>query len=253
MMKVEFKNRIILLFAPLLFLNVNCGRANPTSNDNTLTPALQPLSVFNLNISEPSGIAYNSKNNTLMIVSDGSSDIFETDFTGKILRTISISSSDIEGITLSKNCDTIFVVEETNKLVASYSESGLRLSAFSVNVAADPKHALEGIAKNHSNGNLIVLNEKLPCMLLGFDGIIEIWRKEINYSNDISDVFYDEQSNSFWIVSDESQKIMKLSYDTSLISEWKIYVQQAEGITIVNDKIYIVSDYERRLYVFQKP
>lgn len=251
---IQFKYFIVLLLiVPFVFFYVRCGRAVPTSNDNTGTTSLQPLSVYNLNISEPSGIAYNSKNNTLMIVSDGSSDIYETDLTGNILRTIPTTSSDMEGITLSQNCDTIYVVEETNRKVTSYSELGVRLNSFTVDVATDPKHALEGIARNSSNNRLIVLNEKLPCMLLEFNGTTEIWRKEINYTTDISDIFYDAATNNLWIVSDESQKILQLTYNTNLINEWKIPVQQAEGITIVNDKVYIVSDSERKLYIFQKP
>lgn len=253
MMIIQFKYFIVFLFLPFILFQVSCGRADPTSNDNTGTPSLQPLSVYNLNISEPSGMAYNSKNNTLMIVSDGSSDIYETDFTGNILRTIPTTSSDMEGITLSQNCDTIYVVEETNRKVTNYLESEVRLNSFTVDVATVAKHALEGIARNSSNNRLIVLNEKLPCMLLEFDGATEIWRKEIYYTTDISDIFYDAAANNLWIVSDESQKILRLAYNTSLVGEWKIPIQQAEGITIVNDKIYIVSDSERRLYVFQKP
>ena len=98
-----------------------------------------------------------------------------------------------------------------------------------------------------------MLNEKLPCMLLEFNNSVEIRRKEINYTIDISDVFFEQSSNYYWIVSHESQKILKLTSDFNLISEWTIPVIQAEGITIVQDKIYIVSDSESKMYVFQKP
>ncbi len=40
------------------------------------------------------------------------------------LNTIPTSGSDMEGITLSKNCDTIYVVEEKKKLVTSFNLSG---------------------------------------------------------------------------------------------------------------------------------
>lgn len=252
-MMVRLKYLIVQLIVLLGIFNVSCGRTDPTANNDISVPTLQPLSVFNLNISEPSGIAYNSKNNTLMIVSDGNSDIFETDLSGNVLRTIPTTSSDMEGITLTKNCDTIFVVEETNRLVTSYLESAVRLNSFSVDVAAAPNHALEGITRNNANGHLFVINEKQPCMLLEFEGTNELWRKELKYTSDVSDVYFEAPSSSFWIVSDESKKILKLSYNTNLIGEWMIPVQQEEGITIVNDKIYIVSDLESKLYVFQKP
>jgi uncharacterized protein YjiK len=90
-------------------------------------------------------------------------------------------------------------------------------------------------------------------MLLEYDNSKEFWRKEIRYASDISDIFYDENTNCFWVTSDEARKVLKLSSEFNLISEWTISVNQAEGITILRDKIYIVSDSESKMYVFQKP
>lgn len=69
-----------------------------------------------LDILEPSGIVYNSINNSLMVVSDGRPDIYEVSLFGVTLNTIIASGSDMEGITLSRNCDTIYVVEEKKSL-----------------------------------------------------------------------------------------------------------------------------------------
>ncbi len=236
----------------VVLLNINCSRNN-SINESANVQQLTQLNVYNLNIPEPSGIAYNSVQNSLLIVSDGKSEIYEVDYSGNILNTIPTTCSDMEGITLSKNCDTIFVVEETNKLVSTLLYSGNKVASFSINVATSVKHALEGITRNNSNGRLIIINEKLPCMVLEFDRTTELWRKEINYIADISDIFYDDSSDCYWIVSDESQKILKLSKNLDLISQWNINITQAEGITIVNNKIYVISDYERKMYVFQKP
>lgn len=240
---------VSLLF--LITIDSGCSKNHPGEvSDNKI---LKPIATYNLNIPEPSGLVYNSKNNTLMIVSDSKSDIFEIDFTGNIINTLSTSSADIEGIALSKYCDTIYVVEEASRLVTTYLATGFRVSSFQVNVATTANHALEGITKNNLNGSLIILNEKYPCMLLEYKNNKEVWRKEIYYSSDISDIFFEEQNNTYWIVSDESQKLLKLSKDAVLISEWYVPIIQAEGITIVQDKIYIVSDYERKMYVFKNP
>ena len=238
----------------LILLFLSCGRDNPevVSNNPTVN-SLTPLAVYNLDIPEPSGIAYNSKNNTFMVVSDAHQDIFLIDSVGAVKSTISTSSSDLEGITLSQNRDTIYVVEETKKLVTSYSTAGVLLNSFSVNVATNPAHALEGITRNNLNGHLIVLNEKLPCMLLVFNDSLEVSRKEINYSIDISDIFFEEEAKYYWIVSHESRKIMKLNSNFKLLSEWTVPIVQAEGIAIVHGRIYIVSDSESKMYVFQKP
>lgn len=253
-MNIRPGQMLFLFLQVILIVNLSCGRNDPeTIINNPTVQSLQLIAVYNLDMPEPSGIAYNSKKNSLFVVSDGRTDIYEIDFTGLIKGTIPTTSPDLEGITLSANCDTIYVVEETNQLVVSYLATGIRLTSFPVNVATNPSHALEGIARNNLNGHLIVLNEKLPCMLLEFNNSAEIRHKEINYTIDISDIFFEQSTNNYWIVSHESQKILKLSSDFNLISEWLIPVIQAEGITIVQDKIYIVSDVESKMYVFQKP
>ncbi len=188
-----------------------------------------------------------------MVVSDGRPDIYEIGFTGITLSTIPASGSDMEGITLSKNCDTIYVVEEKKKLVTSFNLNGTKLTSFSANVATIDNNALEGITINKTSNQLIVINEKNPRMILKFNGSTEIWRKTIDYTLDISDIYYEDSTNCFWIISDESQKIIKLSSTGDLIKEWEIPFTKGEGITIVNDKIYVVNDLDGKLYVFQRP
>ena len=122
------------LIFPILF---GCARDNPETITNP--PVIQkiyPINEYTLTISEPSGIVYNSKNNSLMVVSDGSPDIYEISFTGNTLNTIVASGSDMEGITLSKNCDTIYVVEEKKKFVTSFNLNGISYISFSADVAS---------------------------------------------------------------------------------------------------------------------
>ncbi len=244
------------LFSVLVILSFffGCSRDNPDSIVNPpLIQKIYPINEYLLDIPEPSGIAYNSNNNSFMIVSDGRTDIYEVSLVGITLSTIIASGSDMEGITLSRNCDTIYVVEEKIKLVTSFNLSGSKLASFSVDVATNDNSALEGITINKSSNQLFVINEKDPRMILGYNNLTEIWRKAIDYTLDISDIYYEESSNSLWLISDESQKILKLSSTGYLIKEWEIPFTKGEGITIVNDKIYVVNDSDGKLYVFQKP
>lgn len=239
----------------IVFILCNgCSRDNPES---VVSPPdiqkIYPISTFSLIIPEPSGITYNSKNNSLMIVSDGNPDIYEINFSGIIQSKIVSSGSDMEGIALSKNCDTIYVVEEKKKQVTAFDLSGNKLFSFSADVATSDNSALEGITINIATNTLYVINEKDPEMMLGYKNLTEIWRKTIVYASDISDICYENSSNCFWLISDESAKIMKLSFTGDLISEWQIPFTKGEGITIVNDKIYVVNDADGKLYVFQKP
>lgn len=245
---------LLLLVSLSLILFIKCSRDNPEAIAEPKTISkIFPLEEYNLNISEPSGIAYNSKNNTLMVVSDGNPDIYEIAFNGAILNTISASGSDMEGITLSKNCDTIYVVEEKKKMVTTFDLSGNKINSFSVNVATADNQALEGISLNTFTNELFVINEKNPQMVLKFKNKQELWRRTINYSLDIADIYYEETVNCIWLISDESRRIMKLSSIGELLNEWEIPFTKGEGITIVNDKIYVVNDANGKMYVFQKP
>jgi uncharacterized protein YjiK len=242
----------IIISLLLLSFILGCKRNESNSSQAASAESLTQIAVYPTSIPEPSGLAYNSKNNTLMTVSDHNSTIYEIDTTGNILNTITISGTDLEGITLSQNCDTFYVAEEANQLVTKYLSDGTEISSFSVNVAENTKHSLEGITRDNNN-YLFVINEKNPCMLLEFNDNKELFRKELTYTTDISDIFYEEKEDCLWIVSDESEKVLKLSKTGTLLAEYSIPFAKGEGISIINDKIYIINDSTGNLYVFKKP
>ena len=231
------------------------GCSRPESGVQTVVPTASPLNKvgeYTTTVPEPSGLVYNSKNNTLVTVSDQNSTVYEMDFTGRVLGSMVISSSDMEGIALSANCDTMYIAEETNELITKYLVNGTKLSSFPVNVATVLKHGPEGVTVDKNN-HVFVLNEKLPMMILEYNQGKEVWRKEINYTTDCSDIFYENSSDSFWIISDESQRVINLSRSGSLLGEWSVPFTKGEGLTIVQNKIYIVNDLDGKLYVFDKP
>ena len=203
-------------------------------------------------VPEPSGLVYNSKNNTLMTVSDQNSTVYEIDFTGKVLRSMVIPSSDMEGIVLSAGCDTMYIAEETKELITTYLVNGTKLSSFPVNVATVLSHGPEGVTLDNNN-HIFVLNEKQPMMILEYYQGKEVSRREINYSTDCSDIFYEASTDCFWIVSDESKKVFKMNRDGVVLSEWLIPFEKGEGITFANGKMYIVNDADAKLYIFSKP
>ncbi|MDP2303189.1 MAG: SdiA-regulated domain-containing protein [Ignavibacteria bacterium] len=246
-----------LIFSVMILSLVGCKRDDPSVNSNNNLPGLTtltPIEVINLglNIVEPSGIAYNKNTNSLFVVSDERTDIYEIDFTGRIIRTIPTDGDDFEGIAFTKNFDTIYVVEETRQLVTSYLLTGQKINSFSVNVATNPTKALEGITID-KNGLLFVLNEKDPKMILEFKGTTEVSRKLINETKDISDICYDETDDSFWIVSDESSKVIKTNRAGQVLKEWLLTYDKGEGITFANNKMYIVRDSDAKMYVYNKP
>lgn len=235
----------------LIILSISCDSETPTIPDIKL---LEPIAEIDLSdiLSEPSGIVYNSLSNSFYVVSDTISKIFEIDMNGNLLRSIQINATDLEGITLSKNFDTIYVVEESDNLVTSFRLNGTKINSYSVDVSTNSTNGLEGIAID-ANNYFYVLNEKLPRYLVKLKNEVEISRTEITNAVDLSDVCYDSILDCLWIISDESKKIIKITKSGSLISEWQIPFLKGEGITLVNDKIYVLQDSNAKMYIFNKP
>ena len=197
-----------LVLLPLLLLPA-CGRTEPGIAVSTpVDTALVELSVYNTSVPEPSGLVYNSKNNTLMTVSDANSTVYEIDFAGTILHSTVVQGSDLEGITLSPDCDTMYLAEEGNQQVSTYLINGTKISSLKVPVATEQNHSLEGVTIDNRH-HIFVVNEKNPRLLLEFNGATEVARKEITTTLDLSDVSYDAALDCLWIVSDESQKVLK--------------------------------------------
>jgi uncharacterized protein YjiK len=246
--------RLSVAVASLLIVSTGCNRpegAAGTVVPTTATP-LTKVAEYSTAVPEPSGLAYNSKNNTLMTVSDQNSTVYEMDFTGQITRSMVVASSDMEGIALSSNCDTMYVTEETNQLISKYLMNGTKVMSFPSSVATVVKHGPEGVTVDKNN-HVFVINEKLPTMLLEYSEGREIWRKDINYTTDCSDLFYEASTDCFWIVSDESQEVIKISRTGALLGEWSVPFAKGEGLAIVQNKIYIINDLDGKLYVFDKP
>ncbi len=254
-MNKNMKTKLIFTVLLLTFF-VSCKRSEPDGNIVTPTDpnALTIISQISLpnEITEPSGIYYNSSKNSLFIVSDSSPKLFEVDINGNLLSTLDIGGIDMEGITFSANNDTIWVVQETAQKVSKYLKNGYHLLSFPLNVATNSKHALEGITIDDRN-HLFVINEKEPTLLVECVNNESIYQKNIAYSSDISDICYDNILNCFWVLSDESSSIVKIDKKGNLIATYKLPFDKCEGITVVGNKFYIVNDSNAKMYVFNKP
>ncbi len=229
-----------------------CNQVDSKQEEELTAPGLKQVAVYSTSVKEPSGLVYNSKSNNLITVSDANSTVYEIDFSGRIINELKISADDLEGIALSKNCDTIYVAEEKKQQVTKFLWDGTKISSLKTNVSVDENHSLEGVTLDKKN-NLFILNEKNPCVLLEYSGTTEITRKVLSFSKDVSDICYDDKLDCFWIVSDESEAVYKVSKAGYVLNKYSIPFSKGEGITLVADKIYIVNDSDGKLYVFEKP
>ena len=112
---------------------------------------------------------------------------------------------------------------------------------------------MEGITYDQNKKKFYLLNEKKPQLLITLDkNLFELKRDTINFSKDVSGIFFDDNDNTLWILSDESQRIYKTDLSGNPIEVFKIKITQPEGITInkMRTKLFIVSDKTENLYVF---
>jgi uncharacterized protein YjiK len=118
----------------------------------------------------------------------------------------------------------------------------------------DANSGIEGVTYNPNNQTIYFVNEKNPGKLFKTDINFNITSiLDLTFANDYSDLFYESQTNILWILSDESRTINKCTTDGILLQSYSINVDQPEGIAITSEKIYIVSDSLKKLYIFQKP
>ncbi|SDX68791.1 Uncharacterized protein YjiK [Lutibacter oricola] len=220
------------------------------SNTNSQTN-LKLEKVYKLNISEPSGITF--YNNHLYIVSDSKKRVYKTNLQGKTIQKIKTYVADNEGVCFNDEGNLVVANESKRRLIEIDLEGKVQRSIKIKGKQKNKNSGLEGVCFVSSEKAYFLLNEKSPKQLLKISSKGKIKEEiKINFCDDLSGICFDEKSNSLWIVSDESQVLMNISLKGKLIKKHKIPVLKAEGVTVVKNKIYIVSDAEGKMYVFNK-
>ncbi len=213
--------------------------------------ALKLVHTFNLKIPEPSGIAI--YNNHLFIVSDKNGTIYKCTLRGATIEKIRSKNSDLEGITIDPVSKQLIVVNEAKRTLIYLNFEGTFMKEQRIKGNQKKSNSgLEGICYDTSKNSMYVLNEKAPKQLLELNSKGEITTKtNLNFSNDVSGICYDKNTNSFWVVSDESKAIYQISKKGILQKKYKTGIVKGEGIAIYNNKIFVVSDALKKLYVFE--
>ena len=239
-------------------------------------------------LSEPSGVALTRNHDALWVVSDDKKRIFKIDFDGHLRseETIRTQDKELEGITVADDGTLFAISEAKNKLIVIGTNDQTKRdqkledmkgykSVAQYFSRSDDNKGLEGIAVQKDS--LFVLKESDPGILIkiskdlrrikdhkclgkenGF-GDDDTKVKKIDYSG----ICYDPSRHCFWIVSDTAKRLFLYSWEDNKVfqsfalgyEEGGDYreIQQAEGVTYNPDnrRLYIVSDMEARLYVFE--
>lgn len=241
-------------------------------------------------LSEPSGLALSHGKNALWTISDDTKRIFKLSLTGKLKKKDSLKLPDkgLEGIVLDPTGEFLLAVkEESNEIIKVEIEtqaiverqslaSMAGYGSISAHMAGDENKGLEGIAWNQQTEALFVMKEGFPGLLIEVSSDLKsikahqflnrdsgFYDTEVQDNQiDFSDICYDSSRNQFWIISDRAKRLFLYDWSTHRVlqsaklsyGEKGKYreIEKAEGVTIDPDenRLYIVSDADSRLYVF---
>ncbi len=243
------KKVILLIFG--IIINYSCSNDN---NDFESTTKLVLEASYKIDVLEPSGLAVNSSGNALYTVSDNSAQVYKLSTTGNILKTYSYKGSDLEGVSTFTENKLLLAEEKTKELI----DFNILTEQFSKHPIIyknnDSNSGIEGVTYDANSNTIFILNEKNPGLLLRLRSDFSVITEyKLDFANDYSGLFYERSSNSLWIVSDESKTINKCTLTGKVLESYSINITQIEGIAIANNKIYVVSDAEAKLYIFLKP
>lgn len=248
--------RLFLLFHLLAILG--CGTESDLPERKW---EISLISIHNLNIEDPSGLTMDASGDFLWTVSDvEGGHIYKISFEGFILGRLPYLGNDMEGITMNPNDHTLWIVEERLRQAVQLDTLGNVLQIVDVPVEVTFENdGLEGIAINPQNEHLYILNEKNPRVFIELDRDFEVVRYEyLNlddpyYISDLSGLFFDHINRHFWIVSDESAKMIVLNMDLVPFQYFDLPDTKFEGIAIDLERelIYLVNDEQNKLYVYQ--
>lgn len=214
---------------------------------------MKKIGEFKLKVPEPSACVISYDNKYLWMVSDGNATVYKTDFKGKIVEKFAINAVDLEGITVVDE-NKLCVVQEEKRELLLIDNKGKELKRVKINFSGEANSGFEGVTFDSKRNKYYIVNEKKPCALVTLDNNFKIINKKtLNFSKDLSDIYYDANNDCLWISSDESHMVIKCDLEGNVIQKYKVSIKQIEGITIDKDNkyLYLVSDPEERLYKFE--
>lgn len=245
-----------------MFITPGCASQLGTAAEELQELTL--IAVYPLDIGDPSGLTIDMSGEFLWTVSDDPGDhIYKISFEGEILDVLTAyEGDDMEGITMNPNDGTLWVAEEKLRQIVQLTVEGEVLQVVDVPVEQNNLNdGLEGIAWNPANDHVFILNEKNPRLFIELDSQFNVHRTvspifDYPYNmQDLAGLFYLHEEREFWIVSDDSEKIVVTDKELNPLRGYKLSGDKFEGIAVDTnrERLYLVNDREEALYVFELP
>ncbi|QCX40146.1 hypothetical protein FF125_17460 [Aureibaculum algae] len=174
--------------------------------------------------------------------------------TGEVLDTLAFVGNDLEGVSTYTEGKLLLAEEVKKEVVELNITDGTTITHAIEYENTTPNSGMEGVTYNSKDKTTYILNEKDPGKLIHLaEDFSIIDEYHLLFAQDYSGIFYDASIDALWIVSDQSKTVNQCNLKGEVIKSYSIDFVKSEGVVIANDKIYIVSDSEEKLYVFDKP
>lgn len=284
--QIRTKNTIILTSAD--------QKNNQMNNKSLKLISMQNIKDKQAGLSEPSDLAFSSISESLWTVSDHTKVIFNLNLNGDInfQNSFLLDLYDLEGISIDESAEVLYATREvSNEIIAINLNRKNIIGRYPIKDLIgfeeishyfSNKHinkGLEGITINNHTGDIFVLKEGKPGLLIQLSPDLRrikearvlnkksgfISEKVSTKKLDFSGLSFNKLDNKFWIVSDKGQCIFVYNWEMDVVEN--IFplsyldgnitkrVLKAEGIALdpIAHRIYVVSEKDAILYTFSMP
>jgi VCBS repeat-containing protein len=218
-----------------------------SSKADGMASHLELIDDHKMDVDEPSDLALDG--NALWTISDRHSKLYQVDDDGDVKGEIDIEGSDFEALAIDED-GHFYVADESAAKIWRLGSDGERKESFEIDTT-DGNSGIEGLAFDH-DGVMYVAKEKSPATIIMLDDEgRELDRKKLDFADDLSALAYNRDDKHMYALSDEEHKLWRLDSDLDRITSWKLPIDKPEGLAFDGDTLYVVSDSEERIYIFE--
>lgn len=213
-----------------------------------LPSRLRPVGDHKLHVDEPSDLLFVGGH--LYTVSDSHSKIYEIDPDGDVRHELDIEGHDLEALAIDPSGE-LMIADETRGRIWRIAADGHRHDPIDVPDARDGNSGIEGLTFDHA-GHLLVGKEKDPAVIFELDAAgHELARAKFTLASDLSALTYNRLDHHVYALSDEEHTLFRLDAAGRATAAWRLPITSPEGVAFDGARVYIASDGEARLYVFE--
>jgi uncharacterized protein YjiK len=210
---------------------------------------LKKLDRHHLDVEEPSDLAL--VDGALFTVSDAHSKIYELSPDGDTLANLDIEGHDLEALGFDHDRGQFLVADESRARIWHVDLDGTRHDPIELPDAEDGNSGIEGLTFG-ADGHLFVAKEKDPARIFELDADgVELARTKIHFADDLSALTFNPEDGHLYALSDQEHTLYRLEHDLDVDLAWRLPIEHPEGIAFDGSLLYVVSDSEERLYVFE--